>query len=503
MHHKFTILILMFLIQGCIHRNDLTEEQLTVESYVEPVSDESEAELKTPTDSIHFYGRSVVFFAPKVKELNELPLDKSTRESLHEAVGDFAYYASLVTDSLRTSQIPVYFTDKTYLVFEQGTQQFKVDRKQSGSLIGLILYNGEEAPKVLPGMQTHLSLLASITDYFYDHQPDLMPLLDYFDLADSRSLHIYSSHSDILNQTGKQLDPAHHFNFGAALASRARKFRMSVFAYHKFLLEDSLAAIICRVPSRYDESSIRLYIWDRQVEMVVDEIELAENVWNEKWIMVKDSWISAPSELGKFSIVQRKKEARIDNGQRTVIDSLYKWQWNGTKFKRLSTEGLATSDYPLQDWDSYQEPTKPSELTIVDQDYVWLPLETGDLTWENVIFELPKPFSIKKQPIPNQLVTNQIDTLVTISQPNVELRFYRSPEDNIIISGTISDASLQFKKGLKVGVHKKEFATAFEGLNPSTFPDLVKVSSKEQDRVISYHFQNDTLVRIEFTNFIH
>ncbi len=501
---RFPILLLLLLIQGCMNRKDLTEEQVPVESFAVPVSDKNEHILETPTDSIYFDGSSVVFFTPRVEELNALLLDKSVRESVQQAVSDFTYYASLVSDSLQSSQIPVFFTDQRYIVFGQGSQQFEVDRNRSGSIIGMILYNEQEAPKVLPGMQTHLSLLASIADYFYDPQTNIMPLLNYFDGVDPQSLHIYSSHSDILNQTGNRVDPFYYLKFGNNLANRANKFSMSVFAYHKFLLDDSLVAIICRVPSHYDESSVKLYIWDRQVEMVLDEIELAENVWNDKWIMVKDSWITTDTALGNFSIVQRKKEARMENGKRTVIDSLYKWQWTGDEFIRLSTEDLSLINYPLKDWDSYQEPETPSEITIVDEDYVWLPLETGDLTWENVILALPKPYSIEKEPIENQLVSNQIDTLVTISQPHVKLKFYRSPENNVFINGVVSDASINFKKGLKIGVGKSEFAAVFEKLKPhSILPDLVKVSSKDQDRVISYYFQNDTLVRIELTNFIH
>jgi hypothetical protein len=49
-----------------------------------------------------------------------------------------------------------------------------------------------------------------------------------------------------------------------------------------------------------------------------------------------------------------------------------------------------------------------------------------------------------------------------------------------------------------------EFAKNFEKLSHSpTIPDLIKVRSKSADRVISYSFQQDTLARIEFTNYIH
>ena len=249
----------------------------------------------------------MVFFTPGPNELNKLALDKATEEGLDQAVGDFAYYASLISDSLRSTKIPVHFTNTRHLVFKAGLHTFTIDRRLTGSPIGLILYNGREAPKVLPGMRTHLSLMSSISDYFYDQKPHVMPMLDYFEPVATNTLHIYSSHSDILNQTGTRIDPSYYDKFGALIVKRAGKYGMSVYAYHRIILSDSISAIICRVPSKYDESSIRLYIWDNIIETVLSEIELAENIWNEKWIMVQDSWLYTSEVSENFFIVQRKK----------------------------------------------------------------------------------------------------------------------------------------------------------------------------------------------------
>lgn len=500
---RTTIIAAGFLVVSCGTQKDLREEPHQVESYAEPVTKKVEKPRGNSQDSLYVDGPSVIFYTPENDELNNLARDNSTRQGLFQAVGDFAYYASVVSDSLRSGQIKVLFTNKRYITFEQDPEHC-IDRWQSEAPFGLILYNGLDKPKILPGMHIHLSILAAISGFFYHQEKNLLPLLDYFAPAGSRSLHIYSSHSDILNQFGNRVDPSYYPAFGAYVANRAQKFHMSVYAYQKFELPDSLYAIICRVPSKFDESSVKLYIWDDQVDMVVDEIELAENVWNEKWIMVKDSWITIHPDEGNFSLVQRKKEARIEKGKRTEVDSLYQWKWTRDGFESIPTHGLLISDFPLKDWDSYRESRPPTEITIIDEDYAWLPLETGDLTWKNIIMELPKPYSIDKEPIQNHLADHQIDTLITITRVGLKLKFYQAPDDILLIDGVVSDRSISFKKGVKIGISKNDFIGLFEKLpGYEAVPDLIKIRSKGADRVISYSFRNDTLARIEFTNFIH
>jgi hypothetical protein len=501
---RYYIFFAWACMSGCSHQSDFRDEKSIITSDGVAVAEMMPTPTNNFIDSMFIEQHSVVFYAPKMEELNTLIRDKSTRDGVARAVGDLAYYASIVSDSLEVAQIPVHFTNKRYLIFINDAGQFVIDRHESDSPLGLIIFDENGPPLVVPGMQTHLSLLTTISDHFYNEPIELIPFLDYFEEADSRSLHIYSSHSEILNQTGNRVDPSHYSKLGAYIAARAAKYQMSVFGYQKFILQDSVYAIICRVPSLYDESAIRLYLYDAQVAEVIDEIELAENVWNEQWIMVKDSWITIVPEGGTFSIVQRKKEARIENGKRTENDSLYHWKWNRSGFKIAVTSGLSRSDYPLKDWESYQESTAPTEINFIDENHVWLPLTTGDLTWENLIMELPKPYRIEKQPIENKLANDQIDTLITISRPDVKLTFYRSPEDNLLVDGVISDRSVEFKNRIRVGMAKDDFIENFEHLSAkAVVPDLIKVSSTNSDRVLSYFFKNDTLTCIEVTNFIH
>lgn len=500
----YTIVVMGQILIACNSPRDMQPDPIQQES--------SLASPRGPTtppesDTLFISERSVIFFTPNTHDLQSLTPDQGTQEGIRQAVGDFAYYASIIADSLEGSNIDVVFTEKKYISMPHQPHPLLIDRQQSGSLIGLAMYDPSGSPKVLYGMQTHLTLWASINKYFAMTEHPQVPLLDYFQEIDPQSFHIYSSHSDILNQTGKRVDPSYYQVFGSRLAKRASQYRMSLFAYYKFTLNDSLIAAVCRVPSRYDESAINLYIWDPKKQRVTASLELAENIWNEHWIMVKDSWITTDSSTGTFEVIQRKKEASTEQGQRQMTDSLYRWQWNGREFLPMPLRNLSKSRFPLKDWASYEEPQpapKITELTIIDEDFVWLPLETGDLTWENLILELPKPYSFAKEPIPNQFRRQQIDTLVTVSQSKWEFKFYNTPDNYLFLGGQLSDGAVIFKNGMQIGIPKSAFSALFEQLSArGELPDLIRISSKDGDRIFSCQFSNDTLIQIELANYIH
>ncbi len=490
------------LLFSCGEPERFVEDDSQKESYVQSAAD-YESMLDNQPDTTFISGKSVVFFAPGAGDLEKLIHDSDTREGVRQAIGDFAYYASIVSDSLESRGIPVYFTENTQIVFDQHTDQLDFYPRESTSLIGLVLFDGDQELKVLPGMQTHLSVLSSVEDFFLMDPTESVALLDYFDEADPGQIHVYSSHSDILNQAGNRISTSHYGKFGRELSARADRFHMSLYGYSKIKLSDTVYAVICRVPSKYDESSIRMYLWDQQNKTVLNQIELAENIWNEQWIMVKDSWVSF-SKGSDLTIVQRKKEASISDGKRTETDSLYQWQLNGQEFVAIPTTELVRRDFQLKDWGSYQEAPVRTEMSFVDEDYVWLPLETGDLTWENIILDIPKPFSLKKDPIENSLVKGQIDTLITVQQDKLSFKFYQSPIGIMIVEGNVSTPSFHFKKGLKVGMTKANLTRQFNQFKQGvSIPDLVKISSMEADRVISFRFSNDTLQTIEITNYLH
>ena len=239
MTRNITILITGVCIFGCGKQQNLQEKQIPSDSYVETVTEKIEPLTEIEQDYLYVEGASVIFYAPKAEELSSLAIDQAGIEGLSQAIGDFAYYASIVSDSLQSKQIPAIYTDKRLITLNQESGEITIDRQADSSPMGMILFDGIDHYQQLPGMQTHLSLLAAVNDFFHDDGVSAIPLLDYFKHAESGRWHVFSSHSDILNQVGRRVDPSYYAKFGEKITYRAGKYHMSVYAYQKFDLADS------------------------------------------------------------------------------------------------------------------------------------------------------------------------------------------------------------------------------------------------------------------------
>ena len=190
MTNRITILAIGVFILGCGEQKDLRENQIHSDSYVETVADRVEPPTEIEPDHLVLDQASVVFYAPKSEELNTMIIDQASREGLVQAIGDFAYYASLVRDSLRSIQINSWYTDKQLITLKQDDQPVVIDRKELNAPIGMILFDGIDHYKVLPGMQTHLSLISAIHDFFNDQVAPSVPLLDHFKQTESTKIHV-------------------------------------------------------------------------------------------------------------------------------------------------------------------------------------------------------------------------------------------------------------------------------------------------------------------------
>ncbi len=507
---KKTIWILVGVTSACNSPTSFTEqtEEVAESAQVEESwAEDAATQLTELSDTLYLDQPGVVFFMPNALDLEQWASDASTLEGLESAVGDFAYNASIMADSLTNRGIDVQFTDRNFILYNQQGKDHLISRDHSSALMGISMSDGDNNPKTIFGLQTPSSWWNELEDYYFAEPTAVTPLLQHFKSLTPKRLHIYTSHGEILNQTGAKINPQWHPTLSKKLANRARKFRMSFFGYYQFSLGDSMVALICRVPSISDESAINLFVWDQRQKTVVAELPLAENIWSDGLIRVKDSWIVPGERPNEYRFIQRQREARFKNGKRVEEDQMSLWVWNGGQLKAQSSNNLVKTRYPLKDWASFHEPKiqpKPNHFTFVDDEFAWLPLATGDMTYENIILELQKPYELQKEPIANQYQQSQIDTIFTLSRPATTFRFYGTPEDHILISGTTEELGLTFKKGIQIGMPKSSFGAVFPKLQNKDFiPDEIRITSKNGDRIIKCYFQSDTLAKLEITHYIH
>ncbi len=507
--HKSIWLVLV--LSGACNSSANLQEQETAETsspvlIEETWVEESTVAMEAP-DTFYLNDPGVVFFMPNAVDLEQWALDASTLEGLESAVGNFAYNASIIADSLTQRGIEVHFTDRKVIAQTQSGDPYIIVRDRSSALMGISMNNGEHDPNTIFGLYEPDTWWSELEEYFSVKAETFTPLLDHFKPIVPQQLHVYTSHNEILNQTGAKIHSHWHPVLNDKLAKRARKYRMSFFGYYQFPLGDSLIALVCRVPSISDESAIKLFVWDQQTEKVINSLALAENIWSDGLIRVKDSWITPGQVSHNFKIVQRQREARFENGKRVEHDEMLHWIWRNGQLQTQPTASLSKANYQLKDWASFQEhesKPEPGHLTFVDDEFAWLPLKTGDMTYEHIILELPKPYEVQKEPIANQYRTTQIDTIFILSRTATSFRFYGTPEEYILIDGVTEESGLTFKNGIKIGMPKTDFAKTFERLSShSSIPDEIRIKSRSGDRIITCYFQSDTLSKLQVTHYIH
>lgn len=93
-------------------------------------------------------------------------------------------------------------------------------------------------------------------------------------------------------------------------------------ACFKFPLDSSRIALITRIPSTYQSSSLRLLIFDRNSDSITNIIELAEMVGDAGDAYTKDSWVfkTMKGETQIFGWVHESHDNSIENENDTTIE---------------------------------------------------------------------------------------------------------------------------------------------------------------------------------------
>lgn len=67
--------------------------------------------------------------------------------------------------------------------------------------------------------------------------------------------------------------------------------KIDTYAVYKFKIDENYLALIARTPSEYWSSSIKLFIYNKKNEKIIDFVEVAESIGDEGFHMDISSWI--------------------------------------------------------------------------------------------------------------------------------------------------------------------------------------------------------------------
>jgi hypothetical protein len=117
-------------------------------------------------DTLHVSGKAVVFFGPSQAEY--VAMTDQEKDKIDEALYDFYHYRNKVLSYLESNNIQEFSTVRHKIEIQiAGIESIIYVREAFEHVVGLIMTDGEQEPKVFLGAATDLDLISMFEEYFY------------------------------------------------------------------------------------------------------------------------------------------------------------------------------------------------------------------------------------------------------------------------------------------------------------------------------------------------
>ncbi|MCC7029787.1 MAG: hypothetical protein IT257_05730 [Chitinophagaceae bacterium] len=126
---------------------------------------------KSSGDTVFVDGKTIVFFLPTTKDLENLSKEEGDESGFDEVTSDFGFYSQSVIDSLKkTSKIKTVMTNKKIIttILDNGSK-ISFDRTKGDNIVGTVFTDGENEPKIDFGVATDVDYWSMIKLYFIDY----------------------------------------------------------------------------------------------------------------------------------------------------------------------------------------------------------------------------------------------------------------------------------------------------------------------------------------------
>jgi len=116
-------------------------------------------------DTLYVRGKAVVFFGPSQSEY--LTMTDQEKEAIDGQLYDFYYYREKVLPFLASKGIQEFSTARRQIEIQlDNRRSICYFRKDFGRLMGVMLTDGRQAPKILPGAFSQTELIFLFEEYF-------------------------------------------------------------------------------------------------------------------------------------------------------------------------------------------------------------------------------------------------------------------------------------------------------------------------------------------------
>ena len=141
------------------------------------------------------------------------------------------------------------------------------------------------------------------------------------------------------------------------------------------------------------------------------------------------------------------------------------------------------------------------DFTLVDNEFASSPFGFEGTAYSTL--KRLKPNEIQVKAIVNDYVENQIDTLYTFYFDKSNVKVYKLPDRQYIVSSIIRDSIISLKDNITVGMSKKSFISKFKGLGEAKRSDnTFRIEIFENEQWVDFEFIDDKLAQAIFTGYI-
>ena len=116
------------------------------------------------------------------------------------------------------------------------------------------------------------------------------------------------------------------------------------YACYQFNLDTNTIGLITRTPAEYGSSSIKLFAYHKQTDIITFETELAEAFSEAGNAVTKSSWLYHPPDSAWLGILENFESSANDEdaaANNYEVYDYYHLRWNGNKIDTTSTDSSA------------------------------------------------------------------------------------------------------------------------------------------------------------------
>ncbi len=114
--------------------------------------------------AVEVKGKAVVFFGPTEQEY--ISLSKNEKNEWSEVLSDFYHYRDKTIPYLESHKIKPIITAMSKITIQVGSNTRTYARKNFKHIVGYILTDGTNEPKVVEGVGTDIDLINDFSQYF-------------------------------------------------------------------------------------------------------------------------------------------------------------------------------------------------------------------------------------------------------------------------------------------------------------------------------------------------